>query len=77
MLARVVFSLGLILVVVGEPSIANMYFEPYTMPVADFDPDFVAARGLGPQAQPLTWVAFSAGTCCRSRSATSSEARSW
>jgi formate/nitrite transporter FocA (FNT family) len=26
--------------------------------VATFDPDFVAARGLGAQAPALTWVAF-------------------
>ncbi len=41
-----------------EHSIANMYFVPYAMLVAAFDPDFVATRGLGPQAQALAWVAF-------------------
>ena len=41
-----------------EHSIANMYFVPYAMFVAVFDPDFVAGRGLGPQAQALTWAAF-------------------
>ena len=41
-----------------EHSIANMYFVPYAMFVAALDPDFVATRGLGPQAQALTWVAF-------------------
>jgi len=41
-----------------EHSIANMYFVPYAMFVAAFDPDFVATRGLGPQAQALTWIAF-------------------
>ena len=41
-----------------EHSIANMYFVPYAMFVAVLDPDFVAGRGLGPQAQALTWVAF-------------------
>jgi formate transporter len=41
-----------------EHSIANMYFVPYAMFIAVFDPDFVAGRGLGPQAQALTWAAF-------------------
>jgi formate transporter len=41
-----------------EHSIANMYFVPYAIFVAAFDPDFVVTRGLGPQAQALTWVAF-------------------
>jgi formate transporter len=41
-----------------EHSIANMYFVPYALFVAAFDPDFVAGRGLGPQAQALTWAAF-------------------
>ena len=41
-----------------EHSIANMYFVPYAIFVAAFDPDFVATRGLGPQAQALTWVVF-------------------
>jgi formate transporter len=41
-----------------EHSIANMYFVPYAMLVAAFDPDFVATRGLGPHAQALTWIAF-------------------
>ena len=41
-----------------EHSIANMYFVPYAMFVAAFDPDFVATRGLGPQAQALTWITF-------------------
>jgi len=41
-----------------EHSIANMYFVPYAIFVAAFDPDFVATGGLGPQAQALTWAAF-------------------
>jgi len=41
-----------------EHSIANMYFVPYAIFVAALDPDFVAARGLGPAAPALTWVAF-------------------
>ena len=41
-----------------EHSIANMYFVPYAMLVAAVDPAFVAGRGLGPQAQALTWAAF-------------------
>jgi formate/nitrite transporter len=41
-----------------EHSIANMYFVPYAIFVAAFDPDFVATRGLGPHAQALTWIAF-------------------
>jgi formate transporter len=41
-----------------EHSIANMYFVPYAIFLAAFDPDFVAIRGLGPQAPALTWVAF-------------------
>jgi len=41
-----------------EHSIANMYFVPYAIFVAAFDPDFVVTRGLGSQAQALTWVVF-------------------
>jgi formate/nitrite transporter len=41
-----------------EHSIANMYFVPYAMFVAALDPDFVVGRGLGPQAQALTWAGF-------------------
>lgn len=41
-----------------EHSIANMYFVPYAILVAAVDPDFVAGRGLGPQAHTLTWAAF-------------------
>jgi formate/nitrite transporter len=41
-----------------EHSIANMYFVPYAIFVAAFDPDFVATRGLGPETQALTWAAF-------------------
>jgi formate transporter len=41
-----------------EHSIANMYFVPFAIFVADLDPDFVTAQGLRPQAQALTWIAF-------------------
>jgi formate/nitrite transporter len=41
-----------------EHSIANMYFVPFAIFVGALDPDFVVARGLGPQAQALTWAAF-------------------
>ncbi|HEX4994146.1 MAG TPA: formate/nitrite transporter family protein [Methylomirabilota bacterium] len=41
-----------------EHSIANMYFVPYAMFVAAFDPDFVTGRELGSQAQALTWATF-------------------
>lgn len=41
-----------------EHSIANMYFVPFAIFVAALDPDFVTTRGLGPQAQALTWTAF-------------------
>ena len=41
-----------------EHSIANMYFVPYAMFVAALDPEFIAARGLGHQAEALTWLAF-------------------
>jgi formate transporter len=41
-----------------EHSIANMYFVPYAIFVAALDPGFVTARGLGPLAAPLTWIAF-------------------
>jgi formate/nitrite transporter len=41
-----------------EHSIANMYFVPYAMFVAALDPELVAARGLGLQADALTWGAF-------------------
>jgi formate/nitrite transporter len=41
-----------------EHSIANMYFVPLAIFVSALDPDFVAAAGLGPQAQTVTWGAF-------------------
>ncbi len=41
-----------------EHSIANMYFVPFAIFVVTFDPDFVTAQGLRPQAQALTWIAF-------------------
>jgi formate transporter len=41
-----------------EHSIANMYFVPYAMLVAAFDPGFAAGHGLGAPAQALTWGAF-------------------
>ncbi len=41
-----------------EHSIANMYFVPLRAFVAALDPGFVTARGLGPQAASLTWIAF-------------------
>jgi formate transporter len=41
-----------------EHSVANMYFVPYAIFVAALDPDFVAMRALGSQAQALTWIAF-------------------
>jgi formate transporter len=41
-----------------EHSIANMYFVPYAILVAAFDPDFVATRGIVTEAPALTWVAF-------------------
>jgi len=39
-----------------EHSIANMYFVPFVLLVAAFDPGFVAASGL--PAHSLTWMAF-------------------
>jgi formate/nitrite transporter len=41
-----------------EHSIANVYFVPFAIFVADLDPDFVTAQGLHSQAQALTWMAF-------------------
>jgi formate/nitrite transporter FocA (FNT family) len=41
-----------------EHSIANMYFVPYAIFVATFDPGFVTTRGLEPGAQALTWIGF-------------------
>lgn len=41
-----------------EHSIANMYFVPLGLFIAAFDPAFVAARGLGAQAQALSWGGF-------------------
>ena len=41
-----------------EHSIANLYFVPLGIFVAVFDPTFVAARGLGGQADSLTWMGF-------------------
>jgi formate/nitrite transporter len=41
-----------------EHSIANLYFVPLGILVAAFDPAFVAARGIGAQADSLTWTGF-------------------
>jgi len=41
-----------------EHSIANMYFVPLGLFIAALDPGFVAAHGLGPHAQALSWSAF-------------------
>jgi len=54
----IVFPISAFVAAGFEHSIANMYFVPYAMFVAVFDPHFVASRGLGPQAQALTWAAF-------------------
>ena len=41
-----------------EHSVANMYFIPLGLFIAALDPGFVAAHGLGPHAQALSWAAF-------------------
>jgi len=41
-----------------EHSIANMYFVPLGIFVATFDLAFVAASGIGVQAESLTWTGF-------------------
>ena len=41
-----------------EHSIANMYFVPFAIFVDTLDPGFVAAHGLAPRLDGLTWAAF-------------------
>jgi formate transporter len=41
-----------------EHSVANMYFVPFGLLVATFDPGFIAAHGLTDQAEGLTWLSF-------------------
>lgn len=38
--------------------VANMYFVPFALLVAQLDPGFVAARGPDAAAHGLTWTAF-------------------
>jgi formate/nitrite transporter len=41
-----------------EHSVANMYFVPFGLLVATFDPEFAATHGLAGLAERLTWPAF-------------------
>ena len=41
-----------------EHSVANMYFVPFALAMATFDPAFIAGRALEAQAHGLTWTAF-------------------
>jgi formate transporter len=41
-----------------EHSVANMYFVPFALLVAYFDPAFIAGRALDAPAYDLTWAAF-------------------
>jgi len=41
-----------------EHSVANMYFVPVGLLIATFDPAFIAASALEPQAQALSWGRF-------------------
>src|SRR3990172_3494674 len=41
-----------------EHSVANMYFIPFGLLIARFDPAFIAAKGLEPHAGVLTWSGF-------------------
>ena len=59
-----------------EHSVANMYFIPIALLIKT-DDAFVASLDPQPDLSSLTWSNFFADNCCRSRSATSSAARSW
>jgi formate transporter len=41
-----------------EHSVANMYFVPFALLIANFDPAFITARTLDAQAHGLTWTGF-------------------
>jgi len=41
-----------------EHSVANMYFVPFALLVAQFDPGFFASRNLAAHADALTWGGF-------------------
>ena len=54
----IVFPISAFVAAGFEHSIANMYFVPLGLFIAALDPGFIAAHGLGPHAQALSWSAF-------------------
>ncbi len=58
-IAAIIFPITAFVAAGFEHSIANMYFVPYAILIQEFDPRFVAGRGLDPA--DLSWSSFITG----------------